>query len=126
VALFDRIATRVGSENMLKKSSISTGRVAAERASGIVAFSAKPRAERPVVISTYFSPSAERGRISSVESSGSGSTSGSSSSCSCAVADPSGFESASMLLTTPTRAPPMRTSLPRTSPAEFGTSAVSE
>ncbi len=125
MALFDLIATRVGSENMLKKSSISTGRVA-ERASGIVASSGKPRAERPEVISTYLSPSAERGRISSVESSGSGSTSGSSSSWSCAVADPSAFESALMSLTTPTRVPPMRTSLPRTRPAEFGTSAVSE
>ena len=64
--------------------------------------------------------------MSSVESTGSGSTVGSSSSVSLAAAEPSGFETEEILLTTPMRAPPIRTSFPRTRPAALGTSASSE
>ena len=89
------------------------------------ALSAKPRRERPIVISTYLSPSAERGRTISVESAGSGRSPGSSSSSSTALTEPFSCVRVEIPLTTPARAPPMRTSLPRTSPAAFGTSASS-
>ena len=66
-------ASRVCSSNMFTNSSNSTGAGVA-CASGIVSPSAKPSSDVPRVSSTYFRPSAERGRMISVESFGSGST----------------------------------------------------
>jgi hypothetical protein len=77
-----------------------------------------------LVISTYFSPSAERGRMISVESLGSGVTRSSSESVRSAATLPFSCGSVSMSVTTPTREPPIRTSLPRTRPLAFGTFAV--
>ena len=70
---FTRAAARVSSSNMFRNSSNSTGAGVAW-ASGIVAPSAKPSSDVPRAISTYFRPSAERGRTIIVESTGSGST----------------------------------------------------
>ena len=78
---------------MLKNSSISTG-VSVLFSTGIVPCSGKPRLERPLVISTYFSPRADRGRTISVESTGNGLTSTFSSSVSLAATDPSRLGSA--------------------------------
>ena len=58
---------------MFVNSSNSTGAGVAE-ASGIVSPSSKPSRDVPRVSSTYFRPSADRGRISTVESRGSGAT----------------------------------------------------
>ena len=79
----------------------------------------------PLVISTYLRPSAERGRMSTVEFFGSGLIEVWSLSLSCAVTVPSLCACGVIVSTTPTRAPPMRTSLPRTRLAALGTSAVS-
>ena len=76
----------------------------------------------PGVSSTYFSPSAERGRIASPESTDSGSTVLSSLSSSTAI-ERSPSRRAVILSTTPTRKPPVRTSLPFTSLAPEGSSA---
>ena len=59
---------------MLKRSSISTTSGLAWRI-GIVAPLRKPALPLPGLSSTYFRPSAERGRTSSAESAGSGSIS---------------------------------------------------
>ena len=74
--------SRVGSSKIEKKSS-SSGPTASALAL-IVAPSASSRDERPRTSSTYFSPSAERGRILIVESSGTGVADVSSCSVSCA------------------------------------------
>ena len=68
-------------------------------------------------------PSAERGRTSTVESRGSGSTRFSSFMLITAVSMP--FEWCTGLIsdTLPTRSPPIRTSLPTTRLAAFGSSA---
>ena len=81
-------AARVLSSNVLRTSSSSTGCGVALR-SGIVAPSSKPSLDVPLVISTYFRPSAERGRMSTVESTGSGLTVVSSLSVSTALTEPS-------------------------------------
>jgi hypothetical protein len=117
-------ASRVASSNMLRTSSNSTG-VGVAASIGIVAPSSKPSPLVPRVISTYFRPSAERGRTSSVESRGSGDTLRSSVRSSTAIVLPSSWRSASMPSTKPTREPPMRTSLPTTRLAALGTSARS-
>jgi hypothetical protein len=78
----------------------------------------------PGVSSTYFSPSADFGRTRKVESIGSGSRSLSSFSVRRAVASPSLLGTGSMSETTPTRAPPMRTSFPATRFAALGSSAL--
>ena len=77
------------------------------------------------MISTYLSPSAERGRTISVESLGSGLTLVWSFIVSSAVTEPSLWRLGSIVLTTPTREPPIRTSLPLTRLAALGTSALS-
>jgi hypothetical protein len=59
-----------------------------------------------------------------VESLGSGTIRSSSSSVRFAATFPSSCGSVAMSVTTPTRAPPIRTSLPRTSPLALGTLAV--
>jgi hypothetical protein len=65
-------------------------------------------------------------RISSVESFGSGIWSRSSLRPSTAMLEPSSLRWVVIESTVPTRAPPIRTSLPRTSAAALGTSALSE
>ncbi len=117
-------ASRVSSSNMLSTSSNSTGAGVAA-AIGIVAPSAKPRSSLPRVTSTNFRPSAERGRMISVESRGSGEASRSIVRSSTAIVEPSSRRLASMPLTKPTREPPIRTSLPTTRLAALGTSALS-
>ena len=79
----------------------------------------------PLVISTYLRPSAERGRMSTVESTGSGLTVVSSLSVSSAVTEPSLAVTGVMSVTAPTRVPPMRTSLPLTRLAALGTRVLS-
>ena len=120
---FWRIASRVLSSNMFVNSSNSTGAGVA-CASGTVSPSAKPSSERPRVSSTYFRPSADFERMSTVESVLSGIASRSSFSDSTAMLEPSSRRSAVMPSTPPTRVPPMRTSLPTTRPAALGTSAL--
>jgi len=117
-------ASRVGWSNMFTNSSNSTGAGVA-CASGIVSPSSKPWSDVPRVISTYLRPSAERGRMSTVESLGSGATVFSSLSPSTAMFVPSCWRLTSIVSTEPTRVPPMRTSLPRTRFAALGVSALS-
>ncbi len=74
--------------------------------------------------STYFRPSAERERTSSEESLGSGPASLSSVSPSTAITVPSRSVLGVILVTAPTREPPILTSLPTTSWAALGTSAL--
>ena len=76
------------------------------------------------MISTYFSPSAERGRTISVESFGSGSTLFSSFIVITASTLPSAWCTGTMSVTAPTRSPPMRTSLFFTRFAPLGSSAL--
>jgi hypothetical protein len=114
-------AARVSSSNMFRNSSSSTGVLAC--ASAIVSPSWKVSRERPRVTSTYLSPSAERGRTSSVESSGSGPASLSSVRVSTAITVPSSSVLGLIFVTAPTREPPILTSLPTTSCAALGTSA---
>ncbi len=103
---------------MLKTSSISTGSGVA-CASGIVAPASKPALLIPGVSSMYFSPSAERGRTMNVESIGKR----------LEVLVELGVDDRVHLIAaldrvdlsiTPTRAPPIRTSLPRTRLAALG------
>jgi hypothetical protein len=122
---FVRMAARVLSSNMFTNSSNSTGAGVAAL-SGIVSPSVKPSSERPGESSTYLRPSADLLRISRVESRGSGATSRSILSDSTATLEPSSRRRAAISLTVPTREPPMRTSLPGTSAAALGTSALSE
>ena len=76
------------------------------------------------MISTYFRPSAERGRMIIVESTGSGSTCSSSFSSTSAVGGSSPSLGTGVISeTVPTRWPPMRTSLPTTRFAAFENSA---
>ena len=84
------IPRRVRASNMLKTWSISTG-LGRAWARGTVAPVVKPARDRPGVSCTYLSPSAERGRIRIVLSTGSGSRSRSSFSCSRAVGLPPAF-----------------------------------
>ena len=105
---------RAFTSKVLKTSSISTGSGVACVA-GIVAPASKPSSDSPGVISMYLRPSADRGRMIIVESTGSGSTCFSSLISTSAV----GAESPSLGTgviseTAPTRWPPMRTSLPTT------------
>ena len=108
---------------MLKNSSISTG-TDAWRA-GSVAPSAKTFFERPVSSSTYFSPSAERGRMTAFESTGTAPAFLSSLSVSFAPTLPLGSITGVMSVTTPMRKPPERTSLPLTRLAPLDTSTLS-
>ena len=117
-------AARVFASNVLRTSSSSTGCGRALR-SGIVAPSWKPSLDVPFVISTYLRPSAERGRMSTVESTGSGLTVVSSLSVSSALTEPSLAVTGVMSVTAPTRVPPMRTSLPLTRLAALGTRVLS-
>ena len=116
-------ASRVGSSKVLNTSSISTGSGRAAR-SGISAPSTKVSSEVPRTIWTYLRPSAERARMMIVESSGSPSTDLSSFSESAAVVEPFPWEIGLISSTTPTRTPPIRTSLPGTSASALGTWAV--
>ena len=74
--------------------------------------------------SMYLRPSAERGRIMIVESTGSGLIRVSSLRSSLAITEPLSCCTGVILSTTPTRRPPMRTSLPFTRLVARGTSAV--
>ena len=76
------------------------------------------------MISTYLRPSAERGRTISVESFGSGPASLSSVSVSTAITRPSSSVLGLISVTAPTREPPILTSLPTTSCAALGISAL--
>ena len=73
------------------------------------------------MICRYLRPSAERDRMITFESSGSGSTDLSSFRASAAANVPSSSVTGSIDSTTPTRTPPIRTSLPGTSAAASGT-----
>ena len=75
----------------------------------------------PFSTSTYLRPSAERGRIRSVESRGRSPCSFSSSSVSSAPVEPSSSRTGRMSVTTPMREPPERTSLPLTRLAPLAT-----
>ena len=70
-----------------------------------------PRSRSPWLISRYLSPSAERERTITVESSGSSRTSSSSLRSSRAEVDPSSCWTGTTSSTRPTRTPPIRTSL---------------
>ena len=122
-ALLRWIAVRVFSSNMLKNWSMSTGSGRAAE-SGIVSPASSPSAESPGTICRYFRPSGDLGRMIIVESAGIGSALLSSLRSSSAATAPlpnwTGFTS----LTTPTREPPIRTSLPLTSALAFGTRAL--
>jgi hypothetical protein len=78
----------------------------------------------PRVISTYFRPSADFGRMITVESFGSGSTARSSFIPITATLEPSSRRLVVIESTAPTRAPPIRTSLPLTSAAALGASSL--
>ena len=110
---------------MFRTSSISTG-FGLACVIGTVLPSGQPRFEVPLVSSTYFRPSADRGRTMTVESIGSGLTVVSSFSPSCAVTVPLRLRTGSIESTTPTRVPPRRTSLPFTRLAALGTLTFSE
>ena len=95
---------------------------------GIVSPSWKVLLARPGISSTYFRPSAERGRTNSVVSTASGSMLLSSFRSRTAMTRSVPFSwirALLMSLTMPTRKPPARTSLPLTSLAPFGTWASS-
>ena len=77
------------------------------------------------MISTYLRPSADFGRMMIVESLGSGSTARSSFMPMTATLEPSSRRRVVIVSTAPTRAPPMRTSLPLTSAAALGASTLS-
>ena len=118
------IAARVRASKVFSTSSISTGWGVALR-TGIVAPSSKPRWFVPFVSSTYFRPSAERERTTTVVSTGSGLTVVSSFSVSRADTRPPTPFLGSIFVTAPTRVPPRRTSLPTTRFAALGTCALS-
>jgi hypothetical protein len=122
---FVRIASRVSSSNMFTNSSNSTGAGVAAL-SGIVSPSANVSLDLPRVSSTYLSPSADFERTSTVESLASGDASRSSFIEITATLVPSRRRWATISSTVPTRAPPIRTSPPRTSAAALGSSALSE
>ncbi len=115
-------AARVGSSNIEKKSSNSTG-LGVAFLSASVPSSGSPLEELPGVSSTYFRPIVERGRTITVESTGSGLTSVSSFTWSLAVTLPSLYACGSILSMIPTRSPPTRTSLPVTRFDAFGSSS---
>ncbi len=117
------IASRVGSSKVLNSSSISTGSGVAAL-SGITAPSAKPSSDVPRVICRYLRPSAERERMITLESTGNGSTDSSSFRFRFAVWVPFSWETGSTDSTTPTRTPPIRTSLPGIRASALGTCAV--
>ena len=107
---------------MLSTSSISTGAGVA-CLSGTVDPAWYPAPDEPGVSSTYLSPSADLERTMNVESTGNGSRSVSSCRSSRADGSPSSLGTGVIVFTTPTREPPMRTSLPFTRLAAFGSSA---
>ena len=82
-----------------------------------------PALALPGVSSTYFRPSADFGRTMNVVSTGSGWMSRSSFRSRRALGLPLALGTGLILLTVPTRAPPIRTSLPFTRLAAFGTLA---
>ena len=114
----------MSSSQVEKNSSSSIGLV--DCASGIVAPGWSVRSERPGVSSMYLSPSAERGRIDSSVSAGSSPTLLSSFMWITATARPSlsSLTAGSIRFTTPTRKPPIRTSLPTTRLEPPGISAL--
>ena len=83
--------------------------------SGIVAPSSQPLLDVPLVSSTYFSPSAERGRTITVESIGQRLDRGLELQLARRSREPSAWRIGVISSTTPTRVPPRRTSLPLTS-----------
>ncbi len=91
----------------------------------MVAPSAKTFFERPVSSSTYLSPRAERGRMTTFESTGTAPAFLSSLSVRRAPTLWLGSITGCMSVTTPTRKPPERTSLPftRLAPLETSTSS---
>ena len=101
--------------------STGSGRAAA---SGIVSPALKPFEEWPGTICRYLSPSGDLGRTIIVESTGTGSAILSRLRLSSAANLPSGSWTGFTALTTPTRAPPIRTSLPLTSACASGTRAL--
>ena len=113
----------MSASKVLKNSSSSTGSGVA-CLSGMVAPASKPAFEGPGVSSTYLRPSADRGRTISVESTGTGSTCLSSLRLSRAVDSPVSDGTGVISSITPTRAPPMRTSLPFTRFAALGSWAL--
>jgi hypothetical protein len=129
------MATRVGSSNMLKTWSISTGSGRAA-VSGIVAPGSKPLVELPRSTSRYLSPRADFDRTTMVEFSGSGWMSLLSSMLTLATSlvhwrvgslgqGASLTVTGSTVLICPTRTPPIRTSLPGTRVSALGSSAES-
>ena len=122
-ARFVWIAARVRASKVLSTSSISTGSGVALR-TGMVAPSSKPWRFVPFVSSTYFRPSAERERMTTVVSTGSGLIVVSSFSVRSAETLPPASLRGSIFVTAPTRVPPRRTSLPTTRLAALGTWAL--
>jgi hypothetical protein len=122
-----RASVRV-SGGKVDSTSSSSGALVVAFLIGIVSPSWNVLRARPGISSTYFRPSAERGRTDRVESTASGSIDLSSLRSSTAIARSSPFTRTRSLLmsfTIPTRKPPARTSLPCTSLAPFGTWASS-
>ena len=95
------------------------------RSRSATAPSAQLAAESPRTSSTYFRPSAERGRMRIVESAGIGEAALSSFSVSSAPAAPPARRTGTISVTCPMRKPPSRTSLPTTSRAASGASTLS-
>ena len=116
-------AWRVGASNIPSTWSSSTG-MRVWRC-GSVAPSASVRRETPRSSSTYFRPSAERGRTVTCESAGTAPSLRSSFSVSCAPTLPPGSATGCIPETTPTRKPPERTSLPGTRFAPLARSTLS-
>ena len=113
----------VVSSNMSKNWSMSTGSGRAA-STGIVSPAAKPSFESPGTICRYLRPSGDFGRMIIVELTGSGSTFLSRLRLSSAATSPLPVCTGTTDLTTPTRAPPIRTSLPLTRALALGTRAL--
>ena len=111
---------RVGSSYMLKKSSMSTGRGVSRGTVSVPSAGIGLCVALPRVISTYLSPSDDFGRTLTTLSTGSWLEVSSSASSSRAPVEPSSRAIAPILRTMPTRAPPIRTSLPAIRPAASG------
>ena len=115
---FSWLASRVGSSNIFRTSSMSVDALAWP--AGTVSPFSNALSLRPSWSSRYFRPSAERGRMRNVESSGTSPIRLSSLSISSASTLPSRVSTGFMSSTTPMREPPERISLPGTRLAPFG------
>ena len=122
-ALLRWIAVRVFSSNMSKNWSMSTGSGRAAE-SGIVSPASSPFEESPGTICRYLRPSGDLGRMIIVELAGIGSALLSRLRLSSAAMRPLPTCTGLTSLITPTREPPIRTSLPWTSAVAFGTRAL--